>query len=184
MPEPLRVNLPAPPAAVRVMPGPGEPSPDGPDSLERERQVLEAERVALARARGALETAAARLADLQAQVLAEAEDHLLDLAVEIARKVIAQEIEAGRCDIEPIVRQALDRAPPKRECVVHLHPDDLAALEKAGDGVADLAHLRLVTDPSVGRGECVLETAEGTVEARTDDRLHHVRAAMKVPETP
>ncbi|MEA3367010.1 MAG: FliH/SctL family protein, partial [Planctomycetota bacterium] len=139
-----------------------------------------------ARARGALEQAAGRVADLQDEIRAEAEDHLLDLAVDIARKVIAQEIAAGRCDIEPIVREALDRAPPKRECVIHLHPDDLATIEKAGDdkGSVDLAHLHLTADPTVGRGECVVETAEGTVEARTDDRLRQVRAAMKPPELP
>jgi len=186
MPETLRVNLPAPPTAVRVVPGPGEPSPDGTDALETEHQALEAERVALARARGALATAAAHTADLQTRILVEVEDHLLDLAVDIARKVIAQEVGAGRCDIEPIVREALDRAPPKRECVVHLHPDDLATIEKAGDDKGDvhLAHLHLTADPTVGRGECVVETAEGTVEARTDDRLRQVRAAMKPPESP
>jgi len=197
MPDPLRVTLPAPPAAVRVVPGPGRPSaegaspsgpgPDGeadPDAaLEAERRALEAERAALAGARAALESAVAHVADLQGGLLAEAEDQLLDLAVEIARKIIAQEIAAGRCDIEPIVRQALERAPPKRECVVHLHPDDLAALERGGEGGADLAHLRLEADPSVGRGECIVETAEGTVEARTDDRLRRVRAAMKPPES-
>jgi flagellar assembly protein FliH len=201
MPEPLCVNLPAPPAAVRVVPGPGAPSADGAsgpdgaapeaaaaraaaDRLEADRRALEAERAALARARGALETAAKGLADLQAGILAEAEDHLVDLAVEIAGKVIAQEIEAGRCDIEPIVREALDRAPRHRECAVHLHPDDLAALEEAGRGKSGLAHLRLEPDPSVGRGECIVETAEGTVEARLDDRLRQVRAAMNPSETP
>ena len=193
--ETISVNLPAPPAAVRVVPGPagssaaaGAPASGGPaapaEALEAERRSLEAERAALCRSCSALEAAVARLADLQAQVLAEAEDHLLDLAVDIARKVIAQEIEAGRCDIEPIVREALDRAPPKRECAVHLHPDDLAALQQAGDGRTDLAHLRLTDDPTLGRGECIIETTEGTVEARTADRLRHVRAAMNVPDAP
>ena len=183
--QPLRVNLPAAPVAVRVLPGPGgEPASgvlaeaDGPESLE-------AERSALARACGALEQAAKRLHALGQEIRAEAEDHLLDLAVDIARKVIAQEIQTERCDIEPIVREALGRAPPRREVVVHLHPADLAALEKAGpEGVApaDLAHVRLSADPTLGRAECVVETAEGSVEARTEDRLAQVRAAMKLPE--
>ena len=93
--QPLRVNLPAAPVAVRVLPGPGgEPASgvlaeaDGPESLE-------AERSALARACGALEQAAKRLHALGQEIRAEAEDHLLDLAVDIARKVIAGEIRDG-----------------------------------------------------------------------------------------
>ncbi|MFO8014501.1 MAG: flagellar assembly protein FliH [Phycisphaerae bacterium] len=197
MPERRCVNLPAPLTAVRVVSGPDDPSAggdasgDGPaaasaeaDALEAERRALEAERAALARVRGALETAAAQVADHLAGILADAEAQLVDLAVEIARKVVAQEIQAGRCDIEPIVREALDRAPANRECVVHLHPDDLATLHKTGETTPDLAHLRLEADPGVGRGECVVETAEGTVEARIDDRLNEVRAAMTPSESP
>jgi flagellar assembly protein FliH len=197
MPEMLCVNLPAPPTAVRVVSGPDGPSADGEvpcdgaaaasaegEALETERRALEAERAALARVRGALEAAAAQVADHLAAILAEAEDQLVDLAVEVARRVIAQEIQAGRCDIAPIVREALDRAPPHRECVVRLHADDLAALRQAGEAASDLAPLRLEADPAVGRGECVVETAEGTVEARIDDRLDQVRAAMKPSESP
>jgi len=193
MAERLTVQLPAPPADVRVRPGPGRPAADGasPDGgsadgtgPEAERRALETERAALASARRALETAAARAADLLPEILAEAEDHLLDLAVEIARKVIAQEIEADRCRIEPIVREALGRAPRQRDCVVHLHPDDLSALAEADEPATDLAHLELKADPRLGRGECIVETAEGTVEARIDDRLAQVHAAMNPPESP
>jgi len=198
MAETLTVTLPAPPADVRVLPGSGRPAADGAVSagaspageagdgaaLASERRALEAERSALASACRALETAAARAADLMPDILAEAEDHLLDLAVEIARKVIAQAIEADRCRIEPIVREALARAPRQRDCVVHLHPDDLSVLTEADEPATDLAHLELKADPRLGRGECVVETAEGTVEARIEDRLAQVRAAMNPPESP
>ncbi len=180
---PLRVNLPAAPAVVRVLPASDGPA-SGADAAPA-APPLEAERKALAGAREALEAAAQRLHALQQEIRAEAEDHLLDLAVDIARKVIGQEIRADRCDIEPIVREALGHAPPRRETVVHLHPDDLAALEKAGpEGAAppDLAHVRLAADPTLRRAECVVETAEGIIEARTEDRLAQVRAAMKPTE--
>ena len=176
MAQALQVDLPAALAAVRLCGPDGSPAPGD----------LEAERAGLARARQALEQAAAKVDDLQQAVLAECEDHLLDLAVDVARKVIAQEVRAGRHDIEPIVREALRLAPPKREVVVHLNPEDLAAAENAGNGRAGgaLKHLHLAADASLGRGECIVETAEGTVEARTDDQLAHLRRTMKDPETP
>ncbi len=196
MAEPLAIHLPAPLTGVRVVPGGGAPSADGaagadaPDggsdeaeeALAAEREALEAERAALASARRALQSAAARAADLLPEILAEAEAHLVDLAVEIARKVVAQEIETERCDIEPIVREALARAPQQRECVVHLHPDDLSVLRDAEAPAADLEHLRLEADPGLGRGECRVETPEGTVESRIADRLDQVRDAMNPSE--
>jgi len=167
MAQALHVDLPAAPAAVRLCGPDGSPSAgDAEADASACARDLEAERTALARARQALEKAAARVAGLHDTVLAECEDRLLDLAIDVARKVIAQEVRAGRHDIEPIVEEALGLAPPKREVVVHLNPDDLAA------------------DPSLGRGECIVETAEGAVEARIDDQLDHLRRTMKDSDTP
>ncbi len=193
MPQPLRVELPHPPAAVRLVPGPSAsaagPAADPSASTGETRNqlmqtALDAERAELAQARRALEQAAARIGKLHEQVVADAEAHLPDLAIEIARNVLMQEIEAGRHDIEPIVRRALRSAPANREVVVRLHPEDLAQMEKAqaADSAAPAANVRLVADSGVGRAECVVETAEGTVEARIEDELEQVKQALKNPE--
>jgi hypothetical protein len=92
-------------------------------------EAIEAERQALALACRALDRAAAHLRGLQDDVLRDAETRLVDLAVEVARKVLCQEVQDGRYKIEPIVREALARAGPWREAVVHLHPEDLAEIE-------------------------------------------------------
>jgi len=192
MPQPMPVELPHPPTAARVVHRPGgagDPTAmpaDGSDAtaLRLEEAALQGERAELARARQALERAAAEVAGLRQQVLADAEEHLLDLAVEIARKVLMQEIRAGRHEIEPIVREALRRAPAKREVVVRLNPKDLARMETASGTDEMPANVRLVPDPSIGPAECVVETAEGTVEARVEHELDQVRAALKTPEEP
>jgi len=192
MPPPLPVKLPQPVTDARVVrrpaaaAAPGALPAGGADTLAQGPGgvALEGERAGLACARQALERAAAQVADLQQQIIAEAEAHLLDLAVEIARKVLMQEIQAGRHQIEPIVREALRRAPANREIAVRLNPDDLARLEAASDRDEMPANVRLVADPSVGPAECVVETAEGTVEARIDHELDQVRGALKSPEEP
>lgn len=188
MPQALKIGVRGPVMAVRVIRGPaaGDSPAGGADAIdERSMQIaLEAERAELAQARRALEQAAARIGKLHEQVVADAEAHLPDLAIEIARNVLMQEIEAGRHDIEPIVRRALRSAPANREVVVRLHPEDLAQMEKAqaADSAAPAANVRLVADSGVGRAECVVETAEGTVEARIEDELEQVKQALKNPE--
>jgi len=187
---PLRVNLPAAPAAVRILPSSGGADNGAATTgaaRANERRTLDNERAALAQARVALEQAAARIDALRQEVLDEAETHLLDLAVAIAGKVIAQEIRGERVAIEPIVREALSHAPPQRPAVVHLHPDDLATLRRDGEASAPhaaLAHVQLEADPTLGRGECLVRTAEGTVMTRADDGLEQVRAALDPTEQP
>ena len=192
MTQPPPVELPHPPTAVRVIPGPAggdnraAGSPDAPDNgaLQSDQAALETERAELARARQTLERAAAQVAGLEPKILADAEQHLLDLANEIARKVLMQEIQAGRHDILPIVREAISRAPPKREIVVRLNPDDAAHLEASPGHDEMPANVRLVADPSIGPAECVVETAEGTIEARIEQELDQVAAALKNHEEP
>ena len=73
---------------------------------EMERQ-LQVERAGLQQACQAARNAAEQLAQLQAGMVAEAEEQLAALAVEIARKVLMREIRTGRHEIDPIVTEAL-----------------------------------------------------------------------------
>jgi len=181
---PLRVNLAGPLAAVRVVSGEelaeAQAAAEAEAALAKQRGALDAQREALAQARNALAHAAGCLGALQDEMLQDVETHLVDLAVAIAGKVLAQEIQAERYTIEPIVREALRQAPPNRQAVIHLHPADLDALR--GAEADDLAHLHLEADPAVGRGECVVRTAEGTVASRIADGLDEVRAALDPTE--
>jgi flagellar assembly protein FliH len=136
----------------------------------------------LANALTALTEAVEEAQELREQILHEAEEQLVDLAVEISRKVLMQEIRAGRYEIEPIVKEALKRVPPRRRVVVHLHPDDWAQCDMVPeDGEEDPGEgrLRFSADPGVRRGECVLETPEGTIDSSIDTHLEDIRDALK-----
>lgn len=183
MTQPPPVELPHPPTAVRVIPGPAggdnraAGSPDAPDNgaLQSDQAALETERAELARARQTLERAAAQVAGLEPKILADAEQHLLDLAIEIARKVLMQEIQAGRYEIDPIVTEALLHVPARQVVVAHLHPDDWARCQRASDGSGDGAGtVRFVADASVPRAACVLETPQGVVQSVVEDHLERI----------
>lgn len=42
--------------------------------------------------------------------------------------------------------------------------------------------MRFVADPSVERGQCILETDEGVIESSVADHLASVAEALKEPE--
>jgi len=192
------IELPGPPAAVEVLRsvGPADEADEAArqaDALRRQREAVQAEREGLAQASQALRHAAAAFAGLEAQVVREAEAQLVDLALAIARQVLAQEIENGRYKVEPIIQEALRQAPPRRDVLVHLNPQDLAHVQQAADAAPGPSHpgtdtgravvgVRFVANPNVRRAECLVETAEGTVPATIADRLEALGEALRQPE--
>ena len=160
-----------------VSAGMGAPSRGGEQgSAARESEAEKARSLAAATA---LLDAAARLDAWRRELPAKIESQLVDLAVGIARKVLCQELQAGRYEIEPIVREALAGLDLRAGAVVHLNADDL---RRGGltpsEGDADQA-VRYVADPQVGPGECFVETPEGTVEATVEHQLARVSEEFK-----
>jgi flagellar biosynthesis/type III secretory pathway protein FliH len=136
---------------------------------------------ALLSARRALDQAAAAIRQLKEDALRDAESHLVDLAVEVAERVLVQEIEGGRAKAGPMVREALAQAGPWREAVVHLNPEDLAEIQAAAPAGAMPAFgtARLVADAAVRRAECRVVTGEGCVHTSVEDALEDVRRTLK-----
>jgi flagellar assembly protein FliH len=190
MPPALDITLPAPVREVSVVGGPpadkagggGEPGEQAAAALRRQmEQSLQRDKAALASAQQALQQAAAQIQQLQQQVVAEAEEQLVQLAVEIAQKVLAQEIKAEGYDIDPIVKEALEQAPVRKNVVVRLNPADLSRCEVAG-AQDEEGEIRFVADADVPPAGCVVETGEGVVESAPAQRLDEVADALKESE--
>ncbi len=194
MPAQSTIRLARPIAAVRVAAGAGGGvGPNGNDAppaltaedleLEVQRRV-QAERAQLQAACQALMEASCKLQEFRGDLVKDAESQLVDLATGIARKILMQEIQAGRHEIEAIVREALAHVPQHQDVVVHLNPEDWAncPLAQQAEGEAPPEHVRFVADPEIGRAECVVETPEGIVESTLDANLSEIGLALKATE--
>jgi flagellar assembly protein FliH len=146
-----------------------------------EAQWMEEQRKDLRQAQAALDSAVKAVRTLEAEVLGNAESQLVTLALEIAGKVLAQDIEGGKYRIEPIVHEALSRIPCRRDIVVRLNPLDLARWQEAGVAPS-AAGVKLAADPSVRRAECVVECAEGVVSATVGESLARAAEVLKKQE--
>lgn len=119
----------------------------------------------LARLASICEQAARPLEALDAAV----EQELAQLAMLVARRVIAQELAARPELIAQAVRQAAAALPAAtRELRVRLHPDDLALMRELE---ATETHWQLVADPALKRGDCLLESERSRLDARVETRL-------------
>jgi flagellar assembly protein FliH len=153
---------------------PGPQAAGGHDGLEPQRK-------ALSQAAAALMDCVRQYQQLQDEMVKQAESQLVELAVNIARKVMMQEIQAGRYEIDPIVQEALDRVESRQELVVRLNPVDLAKCRQAASAVDgdDCPGVRFVADNSVLPAHCLLETPHGIVESAVEANLEAVASAMR-----
>ncbi len=189
MPQTLTVQLPGKLRAVKVLgTSPADGLAGSADAAELTPQqmqvVLDAEIAKAKQARRALENALEQVGQLQVQLLKDAEQQLLQLSVDIAQKILAQEIQTQQYQIEPIVKEALQHAPPRTDVVVHLHPDDYAQCEMArqAEKNGQSGGTTFLADPNINRAECILETSQGTVESRIETHLENIVEVFKDPE--
>ena len=180
MPPTAIIKLPRPPTGLGIeRPGAGPTEPAPPPAPPAPDPQVVAQRASLAMARTALESAAAQLRALQAEIVKESEQQLMELAMDIARKVLMQEIQAQRYEIDPIVKEALSRVGPRREVVVHLNPGDLTRCTEARiqDGESE-GELQFVADASVLPAHCRIETPQGTVQSTPEAHLESLALAL------
>ncbi|MCE5279980.1 MAG: FliH/SctL family protein [Planctomycetaceae bacterium] len=148
----------------------------GSDLMDLQRE-LAAERAATVQARQAMEQAASELVRLLHELPIGLEKQLATLALEIARKVICREIDAGRYEIDAIVAQALEGIDTRRGGVaVRLNPADLErsglARGAAGDGAVFQA------DAAIKPGQCRIETPDGVAEWTLDNHMEQIARAL------
>lgn len=94
---------------------------------------------------------------------------LARLAMVVAQRVIAHELQLSPALVVQAVRQAATALPAAtRELRVHLHPADLALLRESG---AAEGHWQLLADPALSRGDCRLESERSRLDARVETRL-------------
>ncbi len=166
--ESLRVQIPGMAQSLRVV-DPAEMSArSDAEARGRSAGIAEGESRALAGAVRRLDEAAEefrRAREVCDQAIVE---DATRLALAVAREIVRSEIDAGRYDIERIVREALAVSGTGRAaCVVHLNPVDVERLS----GVPFRAATKLESDPEVAPGDVHVSTARGTLVRDVDAAL-------------
>jgi flagellar assembly protein FliH len=128
---------------------------------------------ALSGAIGALRLIGAKLAE-------QARSDALEIAFQIARRILEAELAASPQPLFALVRTAVKRVGEAREVTLRLNPLDAAMVEeepreKLG---LSLATVNIVADPALSRGDCVVESELGSVDGRLSGRLDELRRSL------
>jgi flagellar assembly protein FliH len=102
-------------------------------------------------------------------------DMVLDLALDVARKVVSGELSVRPERILDVVNLALkEMAETSREARLLLNPEDAVLVRPHLDQVLDKNRLRIVEDARIERGGCLIETQQGDLDATLPARWRQV----------
>jgi flagellar assembly protein FliH len=205
--RPISLSIPGPAAdPAEPKPQTEEPPPAPPDfSSLREEMRLKgfqqghqqgygeghqqgyADGVAAAQAAAAQEVG--RLASITASVFQDhaafyraAENQVLDLAVQLARKVIEREVENVPDLAVSVIRAALEEMDARTTVRVRVSPEDAELLRRKWDEVVPPViganRAELVVDPRVQAGGAIVETAQGQVDAQLESKLAQLTGSL------
>ncbi|MBX3743669.1 MAG: hypothetical protein KF833_00020 [Verrucomicrobiae bacterium] len=128
-----------------------------------------------------LDGAIAALGKAVGQVVADTEEHLVALSLDIARKVVG-EIPISVEVVEAAVHEALSQVEGSSEFQVRLHPADLELLRKVESPLLaspdDEGAVRFHGSPEVSRGGCLVQTRFGIVDARRETKLDLIQRSL------
>lgn len=128
-------------------------------------------------------SAAARLQTLETECREQADGMVVSLALAVAERILHAEIARDPTAILKIVQGALALLPAPGEVAIRIHPEAVALLHAHRDALQgvtpEVEHLRIVSDPTVPVGGCVVETPHSMVDATFPAQLEEARRRLR-----
>jgi flagellar assembly protein FliH len=114
--------------------------------------------------------------DALQQQMAEA---LAATAVNLARQVVRSELAAHPQVVVAVAREALDTLLlSARHITLRVHPDDHPLVADGAGDVIAARGARLVADPAITRGGCLVESSVGHIDAGVETRWRRATATL------
>jgi len=113
--------------------------------------------------------------------LQETLPEIVDLALEIAGRVIHKKIEQDREIIVSVVRDAVRKLGREEKMVIRVNPLDYDTMISSLEALREEARLRDISiEPadSVSAGGCYIETPTAEVDARVEEQIRELRDAI------
>jgi hypothetical protein len=128
------------------------------------------------------------LSELRKKTYPLLEREMVEMITTLARKVIRIELAGKENSIREIVRMAIESVLDRESLVIKIHPDDYKELKDYGEELIQLFHeiknVEFESHASVPRGNCVVESNFGTVEAGLDHLDGHIERILHMAPPP
>ena len=181
MPNVITINLDRPVRTTSVLGvtgiGPGSDSNDQAKEILQQAQAQNQENAQLWQV---LNQLVQQIEQMYEKLFYENREKIANLAVEIAKKILTQQIKQGDYDIQQVIEKTIEKAPQGQTLLVRLNPEDLLKCQKLQKDQATQANenIEFVGDSNLACAQCVIETPKGMVESLIDQQLEKVEKAL------
>jgi len=151
--------------------------------VEGEKAGMEAEKAKFKEVTKTLHTVISELDSAKRELTYDAEKQAVELALMIAKKIVCREVSIDQDTIFRVLHRALEKVGDQENLHIKIHPADLQAIERAELEVSSLtatqANVILEPADTICRGECIIETNLGIIDARMESQLQTVEASLR-----
>lgn len=108
----------------------------------------------------------------------EAEEQILQLVLDISRKVIGDELTQNKESILSLIKQALKKCAFKKKLVLKVSPQDNEFILENKDRISMLVEgisdIEIASDLSLATGSCIVETPAGEINSSVDIQISEI----------
>lgn len=116
-------------------------------------------------------------------MIVAAERQIVEIALAVASKILAYQIAENPMVVLPIIKIALEKVCDQEQIVLRVSADDFEIVLQAKQEFQNMAGgeqaLTVIVDRTIERGNCVIDTSYGMVDARIDTQFDSIREALQ-----
>jgi flagellar assembly protein FliH len=118
----------------------------------------------------------------KAAIIQEADPFVIELTMEIAKKVIQQELKTHPDALLHIIKQTLSSVYETDSISIGVAPEDFSFVQKQREQLLAMnngqVEIKVFPDYSIQQGGCIIRTSSGSVDARIDVQLSEVKKVL------
>lgn len=114
-------------------------------------------------------------------MLLEMEKRIVALAIAIAEKIVAREVEEDSAIVQDAVRAAIDASVDRGRLTIHVSPADMTVIENMRPELTRMESVEevvVVADHRVDAGGCFIETTSGDIDATLGRAFREIRELL------
>lgn len=115
-----------------------------------------------------------QVAALRSSMLRKSEQDIVRLAVAVAERIVRREVHTHRDLLPAMARAAAARLGDSCVATILMNPDDFMHVASGRGAASDAGPIRLVADPSLPPGGCVVQSAFGNIDASVEGQIREL----------
>lgn len=129
-----------------------------------------------------MEEILAKLEDLWPKMTSEYEDKIMQLVYRAAEKVVFGHIDIDNEVVKRSILNAFELIPKPLDVTININPDDYEFIETTKEdlfnNIKKIKRISIVSDPSVSRGGCLVESKDGDADSTIEKRLESIKESI------